>query len=140
MLALLDRLDWVRDTGLDAGREARIHPARLFQLVQEVGIMTTQHLAGVELARRTALLVAQVAELRTRLANATLRCFGLVDRHLGLVIRRSPDYRPIKGLVTTLVPGCSGETPRALPAAGGIRLPPWAPRAVVPASACPWRW
>ena len=41
MLGLLDRLDWVRDISLDAGREARIHPARLFQLVQEVGIMTT---------------------------------------------------------------------------------------------------
>ncbi len=41
MLALLDRLDWVRDIGLDAGREACIHTARLFQLMQEVGIMTT---------------------------------------------------------------------------------------------------
>ncbi len=71
--ALLDRLDWIRC--VDAGRAARIHPARLARLVEEGGIMTAQHLAGVEPDRRTALLVAQVADLRTRLADATLAMF-----------------------------------------------------------------
>jgi TnpA family transposase len=73
---LLDRLGWIRGLDVDAGRRAaRIHPARLARLVEEGGIMTAQHLAGVEPARRTALLVAQAADLRTRLADATLAMF-----------------------------------------------------------------
>src|SRR3954452_21077880 len=45
MVALLDRLDWVRGVGI--GPERGVHPARLARLVAESGIMTTQHLAGI---------------------------------------------------------------------------------------------
>jgi hypothetical protein len=75
ILGLLDRLDWVRALGVDTRRAGRIHAARLARLVEEGGIATAQHLAGMEPARRAALLVAAVAALRTRLADATLAMF-----------------------------------------------------------------
>ena len=75
MLALLDRLDWVRDVGVPGDRIAPIHPARLARLVEEGGIMTAQHLANVEPLRRTALLVAGVVDLETRLTDAILAMF-----------------------------------------------------------------
>jgi TnpA family transposase len=75
MVALLDRLDWVRDVGVTGDRTARIHPDRLTRLVEEGNIMTAQHLANVEPLRRTALLVAGVADLETRLTDAILAMF-----------------------------------------------------------------
>lgn len=93
MLALLDRLDWVRGLAVDAGRAARIHPARLARLAEEAGIMTAQHLAAVERGRRTALLVAQAADLRTRLADATLAMFGKYTGSLFTKARNRDDRR-----------------------------------------------
>lgn len=93
ILALLDRLDWVRGLDVDPARAARIHPARLARLVEEGGTMTAQHLAGVEPARRTALLVAQVADLRTRLADATLAMFGKYTGSLFTKARNRDDRR-----------------------------------------------
>ncbi|MGI4795848.1 MAG: Tn3 family transposase, partial [Janthinobacterium lividum] len=75
MVALLDRLDWMRDVGVAGDRAALIHPARLARLVEEGGIMTAQHLANVEPLRRTALLVAGVVDLETRLTDAILAMF-----------------------------------------------------------------
>lgn len=75
MVALLDRLDWVRSIGVVQKRTAQVHPARLARLVDEGGIMTAQHLAKVEPLRRTALLVAGVADLETRLTDAILAMF-----------------------------------------------------------------
>jgi hypothetical protein len=66
MVELLDRLDYVRSLGVDADRARCIHPGRLVRLVEEGGIMTAQHIADLEPARRTAILVAQVAHLDTR--------------------------------------------------------------------------
>ncbi len=39
MVALLDRLDWVRGIGIARDRTTRVHPARLARLVEEGGIM-----------------------------------------------------------------------------------------------------
>ena len=64
MIELLDRLDYVRSLGVDADRARRIHPGRLVRLVEEGGIMTAQHIADLEPARRTAILVAQVGLTR----------------------------------------------------------------------------
>ena len=75
MVALLDRLDWARGVGITRERSGRVHPARLARLVEEGGIMTAQHLANVEPLRRTALLVAGVADLETRLTDAVLAMF-----------------------------------------------------------------
>jgi hypothetical protein len=75
MVALLDRLDWVRGVGIARERIARVHPARLARLVEEGGIMTAQHLGNVEPLRRAALLVAGVADLEMRLTDAILAMF-----------------------------------------------------------------
>lgn len=93
LLGLLDRLDWIRDLALDAGRAARVHPARLERLVEEGGLMTAGHLAGIEPGRRTALLVAQVVELRTRLADATLAMFTKYVGSLFTKARNREDRR-----------------------------------------------
>jgi hypothetical protein len=42
--------------------------------------MTVQHIADLEPARRTAILVAQIADLGTRLADATL---GMFEKYIG---------------------------------------------------------
>ncbi|MFZ0401053.1 MAG: DUF4158 domain-containing protein, partial [Pseudolabrys sp.] len=72
MIELLDRLDFVRGLGIGPDRARCIHPARLGRLVDEGAIMTAQHIADLEPVRRIAILVAQVVELETRLADATL--------------------------------------------------------------------
>lgn len=92
MIELLDRLDYVRSLGVDAERARRIHPGRLIRLVEEGGIMTAQHIADLEPARRTAILVAQVAHLDTRIADATLAMF---EKYIGSLFTkaRSKDER-----------------------------------------------
>ena len=75
MVALLDRLDWVRGVGIAPARIRGVHPARLARLVEEGCIMTAQHLANVEPHRRTALLIAGVADLEVRLTDAALAMF-----------------------------------------------------------------
>ncbi len=92
MVELLDRLDYVRSLGVDADRARRIHPGRLTRLVEEGGIMTAQHIADLEPARRTAILVAQVAHLDTRVADATLAMF---EKYIGSLFTkaRSKDER-----------------------------------------------
>jgi TnpA family transposase len=92
MVELLDRLDYVRSLGVDADRARRIHPGRLIRLVEEGGIMTAQHIADLEPARRTAILVAQVAYLNIRVADATLAMF---EKYIGSLFTkaRSKDER-----------------------------------------------
>ena len=92
MTELLDRLDYVRSLGVDADRARRIHPGRLIRLVEEGGIMTAQHINDLEPARRTAILVAQVAHLDTRVADATLAMF---EKYIGSLFTkaRSKDER-----------------------------------------------
>jgi TnpA family transposase len=92
MIELLDRLDYVRSVGVDAERSRRIHPARFTRLVEEGAIMTAQHIADLEPVRRTAILVAQVAHLDTRIADATLAMF---EKYIGSLFTkaRSKDER-----------------------------------------------
>ncbi len=86
MLALLDRLDFVRGLGNHTARASRVHPARLGRLVEEGGIMTAQHIADLEPARRTAILVAQAAYLEIRVADATLAMF---DKYVGSLFTKA---------------------------------------------------
>ena len=86
MLELLDRLDYVRSLQIGPERAGRIHVARLGRLVEEGAIMTAQHIADLEPARRTAILVAQVANLETRLADATLAMF---EKYLGSLFTKA---------------------------------------------------
>jgi TnpA family transposase len=75
ILELLNRLGYVRGLKIGPERAGRIHAARLERLVNEGAIMTVQHIVDLEPARRTAILVAQVANLEARLADATLAMF-----------------------------------------------------------------
>lgn len=86
MLALLGRLDFVRDLGNHTARASRIHPARLARLVVEGGIMTAQHIAELEPARRTAILVTQAAHLEVRIADATLT---MSDKYVGSLFTKA---------------------------------------------------
>ena len=92
MLELLDRLNYVRDLGIGADRARRIHPVRLSRLVDEGAIMSAQHITNLEPSRRTAILVAQVTELETKLADATLAMF---EKYMGSLFTkaRSKDER-----------------------------------------------
>jgi TnpA family transposase len=92
IIALLDRLEYVRGFGIGAEHAARIHVARLGRLIDEGAVMTVQHIADLEPARRTAILVAQVSSLETRLADATL---GMFEKYIGSLFTkaRSKDER-----------------------------------------------
>lgn len=57
IVALLDGLDYVRGLGIDAERAGRINPTRLRQSLDEDAIMMVQHIADLEPARRTVILV-----------------------------------------------------------------------------------
>ncbi len=86
MIELLDRLDFVRGLGIGPDRARRIHPARLGRLIDEGTIMTAQHIADLEPVRRAAILVAQVADLQTRLADATLAMF---EKYMGSLFTKA---------------------------------------------------
>ncbi|HEY5300235.1 MAG TPA: Tn3 family transposase [Acetobacteraceae bacterium] len=86
MIELLDRLEYVRDLRVGADRARRIHPMRLSRLVDEGAIMSAQHVTDLEPVRRTAILVAQVAELETKLADATLAMF---EKYVGSLFTKA---------------------------------------------------
>lgn len=86
IVSLLDRLDYVRALGIDPARAGRIHAARLARLTDEGAIMTVQHIADLEAARRTAILVAQAASLETRLTDAALAMF---EKYVGTLFSRA---------------------------------------------------
>jgi hypothetical protein len=86
IVALLDRLEYARGLGIGPERAGRIHAARLSRLVDEGAIMTVQHIADLEPARRTAILVAQISSLGTRLADATLAMF---EKYMGSLFTKA---------------------------------------------------
>jgi TnpA family transposase len=86
MLGLLDRLDFVRSLGVDSARAKRIHPARLNRLLAEAAVMSVQHIADLEPARRIAILAAQAADMETRLADAAL---GMFEKYMGSLFSKA---------------------------------------------------
>lgn len=86
MIELLDRLDYVRGLGIGAERTGWIHATRLRRLVEEGAIMTAQHIADLEPARRTAILVAQITDLEVRLTDATLAMF---EKYVGSLFTKA---------------------------------------------------
>jgi TnpA family transposase len=75
LLALLERLSFVRGFGLDPQRRGRIHPDRWDQLVRE-GAVTPSWLAeDFNAGRRQALIAAQLIELTSKLTDATITMF-----------------------------------------------------------------
>src|SRR4051812_30524004 len=86
IVALLDRLEYARGLGIDPARASHIHAARLARLIDEGTIMTVPHIAELEPARRTAILVVQAASLETRLTDATLAMF---EKYMGTLFSRA---------------------------------------------------
>lgn len=86
IVALLDRLEYARSLGIDSSLAGRIHAARLARLVDEGAFMTVPHIAELEPARRTAILVVQAASLETRLTDATLAMF---EKYMGTLFSRA---------------------------------------------------
>jgi Domain of unknown function (DUF4158) len=86
IVALLDRLEYARGLEIDAARAGRIHAARLARLVDEGAILSVPHIAELEPARRTAILVVQAVSLETRLADATLTMF---EKYMGTLFSRA---------------------------------------------------
>ena len=86
IVALLDRLEYARGLKVDPARAGRIHAARLARLIDEGAIMTVQHIADLEPARRTAILTVQAASLETRLSDATLAMF---EKYMGTLFSRA---------------------------------------------------
>jgi len=86
LLALLDRLEYLRGLGVEATGAKKIHPSRLGRLLAETAVMTVQHIADLEPARRTAILIAQVVDLQTRLADATLAMF---EKYMGSLFSKA---------------------------------------------------
>jgi hypothetical protein len=86
IVALLDRLEYARGLRIDPARAGGIHAARLSRLIDEGAIMTVQHIADLESARRTAILAVQAASLETRLSDATLAMF---EKYMGTLFSRA---------------------------------------------------
>lgn len=86
IVSLLDRLDYVRAMGIDPTRAGRIHASRLARLTDEGAIMTVQHIADLEPARRTAILIAQISSLETRLTDVVLAMF---EKYIGTLFSRA---------------------------------------------------
>jgi hypothetical protein len=86
VVALLDHLEYARGLRVDPSRAGRIHAARLARLIDEGAIMTVQHIADLEPARRTAILVVQASSLETRLSDATLAMF---EKYMGTLFSRA---------------------------------------------------
>jgi TnpA family transposase len=86
ILELLSRLEYAQGLKIDPERAGRIHAARLGRLVDEGAIMTVQHIVDLEPARRTAILVAQVADVEARLADATLAMF---EKYMGSLFTKA---------------------------------------------------
>ena len=75
LLALIERLSFVRAFDLDPQRRTRIHPDRWDQLVRE-GMVTPSWLAeDFNIGRRRALIAAQLIEMTSKLTDATLTMF-----------------------------------------------------------------
>ena len=75
LLALIERLSFVRAFDLDPQRRTRIHPDRWDQLVRE-GMVTPSWLAeDFNTGRRRALVAAQLIEMTSKLTDATITMF-----------------------------------------------------------------
>ena len=83
---MIERLEKVRDIGIEQGRGHLLHQARLAQLAREAGRSTVQHVADYERQRRHATLVAISVDLAARLTDQAVDLF---DRLVGVPCSRA---------------------------------------------------
>lgn len=80
MLGLIERLQHVREIGIEPGLGHLVHQARLAQLAREAGRTTVQHIASYERQRRHATLVAVSLDLSASLTDQAINLFERAHR------------------------------------------------------------
>ena len=88
--AIVERLDHVRNIGIEAERARRIHASRYAVIAREAAIMTAQHLTRLENRRRLATLVAFAIEMEVALTDAAIL---MVEKLVGGMFRRADRTR-----------------------------------------------
>ena len=115
LVALLERLTFVRSFGLDPQRRGRIHPDRWEQLVRE-GAVTPSWLAeDFNAGRRHSLIAAQLIELISKLTDATITMFCRLIARLFTKTKARQDQRHLDARKETArLLRMFGDTLRAL--------------------------
>ncbi len=93
LLALIERLNFVRSLKIDASRRGRIHPDRWRQLVREGDVTPSWLAADFNAGRRRATIIAQLIALSETLTDAAVTMFNkligrLFARALSMRARR----------------------------------------------------
>jgi len=86
ILALIERLRFVRELGIDADRQRSVSVAAFERLATDCLRTTVQHVRELAVSRRRAMLVAAVIRLESALTDATLFMF---DKLLGSMSRKA---------------------------------------------------
>jgi TnpA family transposase len=90
LAGVVERLQTIRNLGVGADREQRIHRARYAAIARETAILSAQHLSRFDAPRRLATLVVFAREMEASLTDAALVIF---DKMLGGVFRRADRER-----------------------------------------------
>ncbi len=86
LVGIIERLQAVRDLGIEADREYCIHRARYAAIVRETPVLTAQHMARFDDQRRLATLVVFAREMEAILIDAGISMF---DKMLVATLRKS---------------------------------------------------
>ena len=86
ILALIERLRFVRELGIDADRQRSVSVAAFERLATDFLRTTVQHVRELAVPRRRAMLVAAVIRLESALNDATLFMF---EKLLGSMSRKA---------------------------------------------------
>jgi len=86
LLAVVERLKAVRELGVGADREKRIHRERYAAIAREIAILVPRDISRFDAPRRLATLVVFAREMEVVLTDAALAMF---DKMLGAVFRRA---------------------------------------------------
>ena len=86
ILALIERLRFVRELGIDADRQRSVSVAAFERLATDCLRTTVQHVRELAVPRRRAMLVAAVIRLESALTDSTLFMF---DKLLGSMSRKA---------------------------------------------------
>lgn len=86
LVGVVERLQAIRNLGVGADREQRIHRARYAAIARETAILSAQHLSRFDAPRRLATLVVFAREMEATLTDAAIVMF---DKMLGGVFRRA---------------------------------------------------
>ena len=112
ILALIERLRFVRELGIDADRQRSVSVSAFERLATDCLRTTVQHVRELALPRRRAMLVAAVVRLESAVTDATLFMF---DKLLGSMSRKAErqtadksfqTLREVQGHLRTLTAAC----------------------------------